>query len=165
MKIFITPPPTPARPPAHHRPPPPRAPPPTRPRAGPPAGPGPGAGRLVQGERRGRGEQREADREQRGGGRRESDTAAAHHDRHATDARDRPPRPGPQHCPDHHAVTAWVNPPVPASTSMITAATSTIARARMTRERVRPSAPRRSATRTAIAHRASCQPMKNHGDQ
>ena len=34
----------------------------------------------------------------------------------------------------------------------------------MIRERVRPSAPRRSATRTAIAHRASCQPRKNHGD-
>ena len=34
----------------------------------------------------------------------------------------------------------------------------------MIRVRTRPSAPRRSATRTAIAHRASCQPMKNHGD-
>ena len=34
----------------------------------------------------------------------------------------------------------------------------------MIRERSRPSAPRSSATRTAIAHRASCQPMKNHGD-
>ena len=34
----------------------------------------------------------------------------------------------------------------------------------MIRVRTRPSAPRSSATRTAIAHRASCQPMKNHGD-
>ena len=34
----------------------------------------------------------------------------------------------------------------------------------MIRVRSRPSAPRRSATRTAIAHRASCQAMKNHGD-
>ena len=42
------------------------------------------AGRLVEGERRGRGEQREADREQRGGGR-ERGTEAAHHGRHAGD--------------------------------------------------------------------------------
>ena len=34
----------------------------------------------------------------------------------------------------------------------------------MIRVRTRPSAPRSSATRTAIAHRASCQPRKNHGD-
>ncbi len=33
----------------------------------------------------------------------------------------------------------------------------------MIRARTRPSAPRSSATRTAIAHRASCQPRKNHG--
>src|SRR5262249_55912834 len=32
------------------------------------------------------------------------------------------PRPGPQHRSDHHVTTAWVNPPVPASTSMIRAA-------------------------------------------
>ena len=31
-------------------------------------------------------------------------------------------------------------------------------------ERARPSAPRRSATKTAIAYRAICQPTKNHGD-
>ena len=36
---------------------------------------------------------------------------------------DRRPRPGPQYRPGHHAVTAWVNPPVPASTSRIAAAT------------------------------------------
>ena len=34
----------------------------------------------------------------------------------------------------------------------------------MIRERARPSAPRSSAARTAIAHRAICQPRKNHGD-
>ena len=77
------------------------------------------AGRLVEGERRGRGEQREADREQHGGGGRERGPAAAHHDRHAADARDRRPRPGPQHRSGHHAVTAWVNPPGAASTSKI----------------------------------------------
>src|SRR6266480_4450519 len=136
---------------------------------GAPGGPGRGhvddqAGRLVEGERRGRGEQREADREQHGGGGRERGRAAAHHDRHAGDAADRRPRPGPQHWSGHHVVTAWVNPPVPASRSMIAAAASTIVRARMIRERTRPSAPRSSATRTAIAHRASCQPRKNHGD-
>jgi hypothetical protein len=47
---------------------------------------------------------------------------------------------------------------------MTRAATPAIARARMIRVRTRPSAPRSSATRTAIAHRASCQPRKNHGD-
>ena len=136
--------------------------------AGAPGGPGrrhvdDQAGRLVEGERRGRGEQREADREQHGGGGRERGTAAAHHDRHAGDARDRRPGPGPQHRSGHHAVTAWVNPPVPASTSMIRAARP---RCEGTDDAGahRPSAPRRSATRTAIAHRASCQPRKNHGD-
>ena len=34
----------------------------------------------------------------------------------------------------------------------------------MIRVCTRPSAPRSSATSTATAHRASCQPMKNHGD-
>src|SRR6185437_2321363 len=122
------------------------------------------AGRLVEGERRGRGEQREADREQHGGGRRERDPEAADHDRRAADARDRRPRPGPQHRSGHHAVRGWVNPPRAASTSKIRAATPAMPRARMIRVRTRPSAPRSSATRTAIAHRASCQPRKNHGD-
>ena len=47
------------------------------------------------------------------------------------------PRPGPQHRPDHHAVTAWVNPPVPDSTSMITAATNAMLRIPMIRKRAR----------------------------
>ena len=107
-------------------------------RRGAPGGPGrchvdDQAGRLVQGERRGPGEQREADREQHGGGGRERGPAAAHHDCHAGDARDRRPRPGPQHRSGHHAVTAWVNPPAAASTSKITAAAAAMARARMIR--------------------------------
>jgi hypothetical protein len=56
-----------------------------------------------------------------GGGRGERDAAAANHDRRAADPGDRRPRPGPQFRPDHHPLTAWVNPPVAASTSRIAA--------------------------------------------